>query len=403
MNNASEAEISTERSAYTQSKEPGPYTVPGFRQYTANLGVRDASDDFLCIVSEGDVRSDGVFTQSHFAGPSVLICRRHVGANPRALVAISKNANVGNGPPGLDDANALVAAAARELALPPSAFFLASTGVIGRRYPIDKMLAGMKGFGARLGQADFGAAARAIMTTDAFAKVSKRRAGAATIVGIAKGVGMIEPNMATLFAFFFTDAAIESDALRRTFRSTIDRTFNSLSIDTDTSTSDTALIFANGLAGAVAPSPSARSLDEVALELTQMIAIDGEGATKIIEVRVHGASDDVSAKIVAKAIVNSPLVKTAVHGADPNWGRILMAIGKCRDVRVDPDRVSIAFGDERVYPSFDRPVDLARVTRIMDAAKVVVKVDLGIANGAATVWGCDLSDGYIAINSSYST
>lgn len=228
---------------------------------------------------------------------------------------------------------------------------IASTGVIGRRYPIEKIRAGLLGLGKKLTPADFNAAARGIMTTDTVSKLATRQVGNAKLVGIAKGVGMIEPNMATLLTFFFTDAAISANSLRSIFRSTIDKTFNCLSVDTDTSTSDSAVILANGIAGEVSEADFASALQEVAQELVLKIARDAEGATKIIEVTVDSAINYVQAKKVAKAIVNSPLVKTAVYGADPNWGRVAMAIGKCEnEQQINPERVVISFDDVKVYP-----------------------------------------------------
>jgi glutamate N-acetyltransferase/amino-acid N-acetyltransferase len=230
------------------------------------------------------------------------------------------------------------------------------------------------------------------------------RCGQATLVGIAKGVGMIEPNMATMLTFFCTDAEIAAADLDRIFRSVVERTFNAVSVDTDTSTSDTAVVFANGQAGPVDHTEFERVLYAAALHLVKEIASDGEGASKLIEVRVSGARDTAQAKLVGKAIVNSPLVKTAVHGGDPNWGRVAMAIGKCEDERdIDQDRVRIGFADFEVYP--DRP-DADTTTKLVEhlnGPEVLIKVDLGIADGEFTVYGCDLTNGYVHINSAYTT
>ena len=215
---------------------------------------------------------------------------------------------------------------------------------------------------------------------------------------------MIEPDMATLITLFVTDAAIDPDVLDGSFRQVMDRTFNALSIDTDTSTSDTAAIMASGHAGPVDPIAFEGALHEVALSLTRQVARDGEGATKLIEVMVDGARDAAQAKRVAKAIVNSPLVKTAVHGADPNWGRVAMAVGKCSDdTDIDEARVVIRFGDQEVYPARLDDAALAALGRYMRGDEVLIHVSLGIADGAFTVYGCDLSDGYIRINADYTT
>jgi glutamate N-acetyltransferase/amino-acid N-acetyltransferase len=251
---------------------------------------------------------------------------------------------------------------------------------------------------------DFTAAATAIMTTDTRPKVISLSCGDATVVGIAKGVGMIEPNMATMLAFFCTDAAVSASDLDRVFRSVVERTFNAVSVDTDTSTSDTAAIFANGRAGAVDLAEFERVLHEAALYLVKEIAGDGEGASKLIEVQVGGARDATQAKRVAKAIVNSPLVKTAVHGGDPNWGRVAMAVGKCEDdLDIDQERVRIGFADFEVYPARPDADTMARLITHLGGREVLIRVDLGIADGEFTVYGCDLTNGYVHINSAYTT
>ncbi len=245
------------------------------------------------------------------------------------------------------------------------------------------------------------------MTTDTVPKVAEARVGGtpdrARVVGVAKGVGMIEPDMATLITLFCTDADLDAVSLDAVFRRVMDRTFNAVSIDTDTSTSDTAAIMANGRAGPVDAAAFEAALDEVARSLTRQVAADGEGATTLIEVQVVGARDDDQAKRVGKSVVNSPLVKTAVHGADPNWGRVAMAIGKVPDPDIDPDRVTIAFGDRQVYPHLLDEAALAELSGYLSGDEVVIAVDLGLGPGAFTVYGCDLTDGYIRINADYTT
>jgi glutamate N-acetyltransferase/amino-acid N-acetyltransferase len=347
-----------------------------------------------------------VFTRSRFVGPSVTVSRRNVAdGRLQAFAVISKNANVANGAPGDADAHEVVDGVAAALGgAEPSGVLLAVTGVIGRRYPMDRVRAHLRGLEAPFGGRDALAAARAIMTTDTVPKIAEARAGAARVVGIAKGVGMIEPDMATLITLFVTDAEVGTAELDQLFRRVIDRTFNALSIDTDTSTSDTAAVMASGAAGPVAPADLETALHAAALSLTRQVARDGEGATTLIEVRVDGAADDAQAKRVAKAVVNSPLVKTAVHGADPNWGRVAMAVGKCSDdADIDQERVVIRFGGQEVYP---RPVDedgLSALSRYMKGDEVLIHVSLGIGDGAFTVYGCDLSDQYVRINADYTT
>ena len=385
-----------------------PTHVPaGFRVCTANLGVKDDTTDFCLVVADGPaVTSAGVHTQSRFAGPSVALSRAAAGSgDARAVVVVSKNANVANGPDGVADAAELQVLASELAGVAPAAVAVASTGVIGRRYPIERMRTAIGALTPPepADAAGFAAAAEAIMTTDTHRKcVSALIEGSdASIVGIAKGVGMIEPNMATLLTYFFTDAEIPPSELDSTFRSVMATTFNALSIDSDTSTSDTAVILANGLAGPVDRDAFETALHDVALRLVLMIAADGEGASKVIEVRVTGARDDAQAKLVAKSIVNSPLVKTAVHGSDPNWGRIVMAIGKCDDqTDVDPEAVSVAIGGVEMYPA---EANLAAAQEHMGGDHVVLSADLGIAQGAFTAYGCDLTDGYIRINADYTT
>jgi glutamate N-acetyltransferase / amino-acid N-acetyltransferase len=378
----------------------------GFRAFVTNIGLRESGDDFTILVADAPpdapVTSAAVFTQSRFAGASVTLSREVRAA--RGVVVIAKNANVATGAEGMANAQEVRAAAARAAGIAPDELLIASTGVIGRQYPMDVLRDGLAAIGGPLPEADFDRVATAIMTTDTHPKIVRMRCGAAGIVGVAKGVGMIEPNMATMLTFFCTDAEISAPDLDRVFRAVVDRTFNAVSIDTDTSTSDSAAIFANGLAGPVDIAEFESVLGACALELVKMIARDGEGASKLIEVRVSGARDDRQAKRVGKAIVNSPLVKTAVHGADPNWGRVAMAIGKCEDeLDIDQDRVRIGFGGIEVYPAPSTDETLARLRAHLTGSDVVIDVDLGIAAGAFSVYGCDLTDGYIRINADYTT
>jgi glutamate N-acetyltransferase/amino-acid N-acetyltransferase len=244
------------------------------------------------------------------------------------------------------------------------------------------------------------------MTTDTVHKVAQAtiNGSSARVVGVAKGVGMIEPNMATLITMIFTDVLIAPTDLDRVFRNVIDRTFNCVSVDTDTSTSDTAIVMASGAAGSVAIDAFEVALYEVALSLTKQVARDGEGAEKLIEVHVDGAKDRDQAKTVAKAIVNSPLVKTAVHGADPNWGRVAMAVGKCSQYSdINQDNVVIRFGSQEVYPSQVDAAGLANLSGYMRGTDVRIHVSLATGTSDATVWGCDLTDGYVRINADYTT
>ena len=383
----------------------------GFRASIANVGIKDGTDDFVVVAAETPCNAVAVFTRSRFAGPSVELSRRHV-ANGRlqAIVCVSKNANVATGAQGDADAAELAAGVARAVGCAPDDVLVTSTGVIGRPYPMDRIRSHLAGLRSPFDVTDAVAAATAMMTTDTHPKTASAQVpvegdtGTARIVGIAKGVGMIEPDMATLLAFVFTDAELSPAALDTSFRAAVDRTLNSLSVDTDTSTSDTAALLASGTAGRVDPAAFEAALESVLVDLTRQLASDGEGAETLIVVTVGGAADDVQAKAVAKAIVNSPLVKTAVHGADPNWGRVAMAIGKCSQYTdIDQRRVSIAFGESEVYPGLADEARLAGLEKYLAGDEVHIHVDLGIGDTAWTVYGCDLTDGYVRINADYTT
>ena len=376
----------------------------GFVTHAANVGIKDESLDFSVVASTFPCAAAGVFTRSLFAGPSVVLCRRHLQSGaPRAIVTVSKNANVATGPQGERDAHELAELVAAAVGCNPADVLVGSTGVIGRPYPMERIRAHLSGLG-QPGKADFASVARAIMTTDTFPKLASARAGEAVVTGIAKGSGMIQPDMATLLAYIFTDAAVPPEALAAGFRSAVDATFNSLSIDTDTSTSDTAVVLANGAAGPVAVPEFEQALLAVCRSLTVQLAADGEGASKVIQVTVGAARDGAQAKRVAKAVVNSPLVRCAVHGADPNWGRVVMAVGKCSDdTDIRPGAVTVSFGGFEVYP---RPLDdqaLEDLAKLMRSELVEIDITLGTGRATATVWGCDLTAEYVRINADYTT
>ncbi len=379
----------------------------GFTSFVTNIGIKDSSDDFTVVAADNVVAAAGVFTLSRFAGPSVLASREHIASHSaRAVVVISKNANVATGEQGLANALEVVQGLAAKLGCDPHDVLIASTGVIGRQYPIEKVRTGLASLPFPLPNNDADSVARGIMTTDTVHKIAEATIGAgpARVVGVAKGVGMIEPNMATLITMAFTDAAVEGDALDAIWRRVIDRTFNCVSVDTDTSTSDTAIVLASGAAGAVDLAKLEIALEEVTRSLTKQVARDGEGAETLIEVCVDQARDSEQAKTVAKAIVNSPLVKTAVHGADPNWGRVAMAIGKCSQYTdIDQDKVIIRFGDQEVYPVAVDETGLKQLSEYMRGDDVRIHVSLQIGQATSTVWGCDLTDGYVRINADYTT
>ncbi|KAA0918630.1 bifunctional glutamate N-acetyltransferase/amino-acid acetyltransferase ArgJ [Dietzia sp. ANT_WB102] len=388
---------------------------PGFRAHAGAAGLRGEGDDVFVVVNDGPApASSAVFTRSLFAGPSVVLSRANAASGrARGVVVVAKNANVATGEQGMADAREVLEHAADAVGATPEEMLIASTGVIGRRYPMDLLRSHLDGLAGAEFNADAVALATAMMTTDTHPKTARMEVttttgGTAEVVGIAKGVGMIEPDMATMIAVLFTDAAVEPTMLDTAFRAAVDETFNCLSVDTDTSTSDTAIALASGSGDPVGEAELREAFEAVCLDLTRQLARDGEGATKLLTVEVTGGRDRDQAKRVAKAILNSPLVKTAVHGADPNWGRVAMAIGKCHDdTDIDPERVRIVFGDLETYPAFPGEAELERLTEIMQAEEVTISVDLGVGggmgDGTCTVYGCDLTREYIAINADYTT
>ena len=383
-------------------------TLPlGFHSHAANIGVKDETDDFVVIAASAAIPTAAVFTRSRFAGPSVTLSRVHVeNGLSQAVIVISKNANVATGKAGRENAIEVARLVAERLGCDPYDVVVTSTGVIGRTYPMDRIRDGISQTPNPLASSDADGPARGMMTTDTVPKIAESVVAGSTarVVGMAKGVGMIEPDMATHISLLFTDAAMESEDLDAVFRRVVDRTFNCVSIDTDTSTSDTSVIMASGEAGPVDLVAFESALESVALDLTKQIARDGEGANSLIEVCVDSARDHAQAKRVAKTIVNSPLVKTAVHGGDPNWGRVAMAIGKCSDDNdIDQDVVIIRFGDTEVYPNLLDDDSLASLSGYMGGTDVRIHVSLGTGNANATVWGCDLIDEYVRFNADYTT
>jgi glutamate N-acetyltransferase/amino-acid N-acetyltransferase len=380
------------------------WTPQGFESFVVKAGEDGNTVGFVCVASRRPCHAAALFTRSRFAGPCVLVSRETATVDDaQGIVTVVKNSNVATGQVGLANAREVVEGVAAQLGVRPEKMLVAATGTTGRRWPMDEIRERVNEVGAGMGTADFANVAAGIMTTDLVPKIASARVGEAAIVGVAKGVGMVEPNMATVLVYLFTDAEVPVDALDASFRAAVNRTFNCLSVDTDTSTSDSAIIFANGAAGPVDADEFARAVDGVAQALVRMLARDGEGATKLIEVTVNGGRDYEQAKRVAKSVVNSPVVKTAIHGEDPNWGRIAVAIGKCEaDTDIEPERTTIAINDLEVFPADveDRLPDLAR---LLSGDEIVIGIDLGIGSASATVWGCDMSTEYVKINAEYST
>jgi glutamate N-acetyltransferase/amino-acid N-acetyltransferase len=356
-----------------------------------------------------------VFTQSQMPGEPVIWCREclHRGT-VRAVVVNSGNANVFTGGVGRQVVESTAGTAARLLGCDPREVYIASTGVIGEPPPADRISAALPTVVGRLGAASWESAARAIMTTDTFAKGATATATidgvAVRINGFCKGSGMIAPDMATMLAFLFTDAALPHQVLQPLLAEANERSFNSVTVDGDTSTSDTLLLCATGQArhAAIADVDDPRlagfraALEAVMTDLARQIARDGEGAQKFVTIEVSGAETDRAARRVGLTIGNSPLVKTAIAAGDANWGRIVMAVGRAGE-KAERDRLSIAVGGIRIAAE-GGPVPGYRegpVAEHMAGGDIHIAVDLGIGSGSATVWTCDLTHGYIDINGSY--
>jgi len=390
-----------------ENKAPKLESMPkGFYTCSKNLGIKDETLDFTVILSSQLANAAAMFTQNRFCGSPIPIGKKNV-ANGKlqCFVINSKNSNVATGEEGINNVIEMVNLVAKELNISADDILPSSTGVIGRQLPMDKIRKGIKNLNEIMIEGGLEKSAEAIMTTDTYPKIRSVKIGDATLVGIAKGSGMIEPNMATMLSYFVTDAEIPSKTLQAILKEAVDQSFNMVSVDSDTSTSDTVAIMANGLAGKVDIQQFKEALNEMSVQLAKEIARDGEGATKLLEVVVNDASSFTQAKKIAKSIVNSPLVKTAIFGKDPNWGRIAMAIGKCEDeTDIDPEKISISFGDILIYQN--GPINDDNLKRILDYLEnpvISITVSLGLGDQKATVWGCDLSYDYVKINGDYTT
>jgi glutamate N-acetyltransferase/amino-acid N-acetyltransferase len=381
-----------------------PVFPRGFRCASRNVGLKPTAKDLTLFASDVDAAAAAVFTRNHFPGAPIILGRETMREGKlRAIVANSKVSNVATGQRGIDNARRMAQAAADELGSTTNRVLVSSTGVIGVPLPIEKIVNGIVGMSSEL-QGDPMVGAEGIMTTDTYPKAISAPVGTggATITWVAKGSGMIEPNMATMLAYIFTDAEFDAPTLDRLLRAAIGDSFNMLSVDTDTSTSDTCAILANGLAGPVDEQEFLRVLTAGCIRMTETLARDGEGATRLIRVTVREALNDVEARTVAKTIVNSPLIKTMVHGADPNVGRLLMAIGKCFDCTVRPEVTDARINGFPVVRAGERlEFDDAIVRETLSRDVVELDVSLGVGKATARAFGCDLTKGYIEENAAY--
>jgi glutamate N-acetyltransferase/amino-acid N-acetyltransferase len=374
----------------------------GFSCASRNIGLKPEAKDLALFVSEVDAAAAAMFTRNQFPGAPVILGRETIKhGRLRGIVVNSKISNVATGELGVQNARRMAAAAADEVGCPADRFLVSSTGVIGVPLPIDVIEMGLHGMAEEL-QDNPVVGAEGIMTTDTYAKALSTSVGDATITWVAKGSGMIEPNMATMLAYIFTDASLSAETLDGMLRAAVRVSFNMLSVDTDTSTSDTCVIMANGLAGTVDKQAFAEALTEGCLRMTEMLARDGEGATRLVRATVRGAKSASDARRIAKSLINSPLIKTMVHGADPNVGRILMAVGKVFDAVIVPAKTSASINGMEVLKAGARvSYDDAKARAALAADTVDVVVDLGVGGESATAYGCDLSKGYIDENAAY--
>jgi glutamate N-acetyltransferase/amino-acid N-acetyltransferase len=379
-----------------------PILPRGFRCASRNCGLKPTAKDLALFVSDVDAVAAAVFTRNHFPGAPVVLGRETIrGGSLRAIIANSKVSNVAMGEVGIEHARRMAHAAAAEVGSTAGRVLVSSTGVIGVPLPIEKIERGIRGMSLEL-QRDPLVGAEGIMTTDTHPKALSASVGDSTITWIAKGSGMIEPNMATMLAYIFTDAAIDSMTLDHLLREAVHVSFNMLSVDSDTSTSDTCAILANGLAGAVDPAAFAEALTAGCIRMTEILARDGEGAKHLLRAIVRGAASEDEARRVAKSLVNSPLIKTMVFGADPNVGRLLMAIGKCFECTIRAESTDAWINGHGVVGGGRRlDFDDATLRGALSGEVVDLEVALGMGEHAATAYGCDLTQGYIDENAAY--
>ena len=387
--------------------------VLGFTVGVASAGVKDGTrkrTDVALIVSDRICSAAGVFTTNEVIAAPCVVTRKHLEhGRLRAIVVNSGNANACTGEQGERHAVAMAQAAADKIGCDPHEVAVASTGVIGVPLPVDRIAAAIAAMDLRAG--DWNEVAKAIMTTDTRPKLRsveiRLTAGVVHLRGVAKGAGMIHPNMATMLAFVVADAEVAAEELQEMLEDAADQSFNLISIDGDTSTNDTLLLLANGASGVQLRGDDLRTFGAAVRDLCQKLArevlADGEGVTKVFEVRISGAASAEDARRAARTITTSNLVKTAIHGADPNWGRILAAAGRS-GAKVDQTKASVHIADVAVFAQGSpRAFDSAAVRRVFEQKDITIGVDLGVGSEAARAWGTDLSAEYVRINAEYTT
>ena len=413
------AKPAAHRSPFAPASLPDVAEVPGVRLAACQAGIRYANrTDLMMVVLDPGTTAAGVLTRSKTCSAPVLWCRKNLEkGSGRALVVNSGNANAFTGKKGAEATRITAEAAAAAVGCAPDEVYVSSTGVIGEPLDAGKFAHLLQGLASQAKPDAWHEAATAIMTTDTFPKLATRTVwlGGVDVVinGFAKGAGMIAPDLATMLAYIFTDAPIEQRALQQMLAEGADKTFNCITIDSDTSTSDTVLLFATGKAAtrgvrSISDASSAdgkafaAALHDLMHELAMSVVKDGEGLTKFVQIDVDGAESDAAARRIGFSIANSPLVKTAIAGCDPNWGRVVMAVGKAGEA-ADRDRLSITYGDVQVAKDGERAptYDEKTVAAYMEGPEIRIGVALGIGNGKAIVWTCDLTHDYVSINADY--
>lgn len=379
-----------------------PIMPKGFTCASINCGIKDRGNDLSVFVSDVPASAAGVFTKNLCPGAPIILGREIIQKGTlRVIVVNSRVSNVGTGEEGLLRAKRMGQAAAREFSIPENEVLMSSTGVIARPLPIERIEKGLAGISATC-VPDPLIGAKGIMTTDTYPKALSLSVGNCTITIVGKGSGMIEPNMATMLVYIFTDAAFSAASLDAMLRKAVKDSFNMLSVDTDTSTSDTCVIMANGHGGSVEEALFFESLLFACVEMTKKMARDGEGATKLLTAEVTSAASESDARRIAKSLINSPLIKTMAYGADPNIGRILMAVGKCFDCRIETEKIEIIINGTLVYKDQQRvDFDEDAVRKLLSREYVAIKVCLNVGPDNAIAYGCDLTEGYIKENAAY--
>lgn len=379
--------------------------VDGFLAAGKNIGIKNDRKDFAVLYSKNICNVGIVYTKNQIKGAPLYVNMEHLkDRKAQAIVCNTGVANVATGKKGISNAEKTAELLAKELGIKKDDVIVASTGVIGRQLPMEKIIFGIIGIRDELKvESDF---AESIMTTDTFKKELCIIGDGFKIAGAAKGAGMISPNMATMLAFMVTDAQIAPDDLQNMLKRSVDKSFNMVNVDMDTSTSDMAILMANGLAGKVDETKFQEALDLLCIELAKMIARDGEGATKLIISEVTGAKSDDDAKKIAKSIISSNLLKCAIYGNDPNWGRIMCAIGNSKAEKIEEDKIRIWINDEPIVAGGKAADDFdeKKLSDILKTNKEIhIRIDMASGKSTAKAFGCDMTEEYVRINAEYMT